>query len=234
MKVNNFASAIVFVFFLLVFALSPLEIQPASAHLAKVFGDYTVTVGWENEPVYDGLVNAPIVAVTTGSGDNIKPVINALADMQISIKYGSVIKQLDFEPDNQVDGQYVSPMIPTKVGTYSLIMKGNIKDQSIDTEISLDDVSSASILSFPQSTSSTSDANIGQVGVIIGQLTNDIGEAKNSADEAAKSVATVGKTFQEINDKTDKIYMISMAGLGIGAAGIVLAGFAISRKGEKI
>ncbi|MGI0026280.1 MAG: hypothetical protein ACREAD_00370 [Nitrosopumilaceae archaeon] len=218
---------------LLIFSISPFDIKPASAHITKVFGNYLVTVGWQNEPTYTGLMNAPIVEVKKGSGDSAKPVINALANMQISIKYGSVTKQLDFVPDSTVDGQYVSPLIPTKIGTYSLIMKGTIEDQSIDTEILLDDVAGVDALNFPQS-GSTDTSNIGQVGTIISQLTNDIEDAKNNANSAAQSVANVGKSFQDVKDTTDRLYMISMAGIGIGVAGIVIAVFAISRKGEKI
>jgi len=219
---------------LLAFSNSPFVIKPASAHITKVFGNYLVTVGWQNEPVYNGLMNAPIVEVKKGSGDNAKPVINALANMQISIKYGSVTKQLDFVPDSTIDGQYVSPLIPTRVGTYSLIMKGTVEDQQIDTEILLDDVASIDTLNFPQSGPSADTTNTGQIGTIINQLTNDIEEAKNSANSAAQTVANVGKSFQEIKDTTDRLYMISMTGIGIGVAGIVIAVFAISRKGEKI
>ena len=218
---------------LLVFSISPFDIKQASAHITKVFGNYLVTVGWQNEPTYSGLLNAPIVEVKKGSGDSAKPVINALANMQISIKYGSITKQLDFVPDNTVDGQYVSPLIPTKIGSYSLVMKGTIENQSIDTEIPLDDVASIDTLNFPPSGSSA-DTNVGQVGIIINQLTSDIEDAKNSANSAAQSVANVGKSFQEVKDTTDRLYMISMAGIGIGVAGIVIAVFAISRKGEKI
>jgi hypothetical protein len=218
---------------LLIFSISPFDIKPASAHKTTVFGNYLVTVGWQNEPTYAGLLNSPIVEVKKGSGDSAKPVINALANMQISIKYGSVTKQLDFVPDNTVDGQYVSLLIPTRVGTYSLVMKGTIENQSIDTEIPLDDVASVDVLNFPPS-SSADTSNIGQVGAIINQLTSDIEDAKNSANSAAQSVANVGKSFQEVKDTTDRLYMISMAGIGIGVAGIVIAVFAISRKGEKI
>ncbi|TSA17218.1 MAG: hypothetical protein D4R72_05420 [Nitrosopumilales archaeon] len=218
---------------LLIFSISPFDIKPASAHKTTVFGNYLVTVGWQNEPTYAGLLNSPIVEVKKGSGDSAKPVINALANMQISIKYGSVTKQLDFVPDNTVDGQYVSPLIPTRVGTYSLIMKGTIENQSIDTEIPLDDVASVDTLNFPPS-SSADTSNIGQVSTIINQLTSDIEEAKNNANSATQSVANVGKSFQEVKDTTDKLYMISMAGIGIGIAGIIIAVFAISRKGEKI
>jgi hypothetical protein len=233
MKTRILALATISILILLVFSNSPFVIKPASAHIAKVFGNYLVTVGWQNEPTYTGLMNAPIVIVKKGSGDSAKPVINALANMQISIKYGSVTKQLDFVPDSTVDGQYISPLLLTKVGSYSLIMKGTIEDQSIDIEIPLDDVASIDALNFPPS-SSADTFNIGQVGTIINQLTSDIEDAKSSANSAAQSVANVGKSFQEVKDTTDRLYMISMAGIGIGVAGIIIAVFAISRKSEKI
>jgi len=233
MKTRIVALATISILILLVFSNSPFVIKPASAHLTKVFGNYLVTVGWQNEPTYVGLLNSPIVEVKKGGGDSAKPVINALANMQISIKYGSVTKQLDFVPDNTVDGQYVSPLIPTRVGTYSLIMKGTIENQSIDTEIPLDDVASVDTLNFPPSGSADT-SNMGQISTIISQLTNDIEDAKSSANSAAQNVANVGKSFQEVKDTTDRLYMISMAGIGIGVAGIVIAVFAISRKGEKI
>ncbi len=233
MKTRIVVLATVSILILLVFSNSPFVIKPASAHITKVFGNYLVTVGWQNEPTYSGLLNAPIIEIKKGSGDNAKPVINALANMQISIKYGSVTKQLDFVPDSTVDGQYVSPLIPAKIGSYSLVMKGTIEDQTIDTEITLDDVAGIDTLNFPPS-SAVDNSNIGQVGTIINQLTSDIEDAKNSANSAAQSVANVGKSFQEVKDTTDRLYMISMAGIGIGIAGIIIAVFAISRKGEKI
>ncbi|HYL66262.1 MAG TPA: hypothetical protein VEU72_03835 [Nitrosopumilaceae archaeon] len=233
MKTRILTLASISILILLILSISPFAVKPASAHITKVFGNYLVTIGWQNEPVYNGLINAPIVIVKKGSGDSAKPVINALANMQISIKYGSVTKQLDFVPDNTADGQYVSPLIPTRVGTYSLIMKGTIEDQSIDTEIPLDDVASVDILNFPSSGSADT-SNMGQVSTIINQLTSDIEDAKSSANSAAQNVANVGKSFQDVKDTTDRLYMISMAGIGIGVAGIVIAVFAISRKGEKI
>jgi hypothetical protein len=234
MKTRIVTLASVSILILLVISISPFAIKPALAHKTLVFGNYLVTVGGNNEPVYNGLTNAPLVMVKKGSGDSAKPVINALANMQISIKYGSVTKQLDFVPSSTADGQYVAPLIPTRIGSYSLIMKGTIENQTIDTEIPLDDVASIDTLNFPQSGSSADTSNIGQVSTIINQLTNDIEQAKNNANSAAQSVANVGKSFQEVKDTTDKLYMISMTGIGIGVAGIVIAVFAISRKGEKI
>ena len=214
--------------------VSPLSVKPAEAHITKNFGNYLIQIGWDKEPAYTGLENAAQVTIKKGSGDSAKPVINALKDMQISVKYGGVIKPLDFLPSSTADGQYTAPLIPTRVGTYSLVLKGTVEDQAIDTEIQLDDVTSAAALNFPLSTSSSADnTNVGQVGTVLNQLTNDIEEAKSSADAAAKSVSNVAQSFQQVKDITDKLYMISMTGIGIGIAGIVIAVIAITRNKQQ-
>jgi len=226
------------VFLLLVAAVvfaSPLSVKPAEAHITKVFGNYLVQVGWDNEPVYTGLVNAAQVTIKKGSGDSATPVINALKNLQISVKYGGVTKPLDFLPSSTVDGQYDAPLIPTRVGTYSLVFKGTVENQAIDSEIPLDDVASVDALNFPPSAGGSTDtsANLGQMGTLVNQLTSDIEEAKNNADAAAKSVSNVVQSFQEVKDTTDKLYMISMTGIGIGIAGIVIAVIAITRNKQQ-
>ena len=215
--------------------VSPISVKPAEAHITKVLGNYLVQIGWNNEPVYTGLVNAAQVTIKKGSGDSAKPVINALKDMQISVKYGGVTKPLDFLPSSTVDGQYTAPLIPTRVGTYSLVFKGTVEGQAIDTEITLDDVASVDALNFPPSTVSSSDnsASMSQISTLANQLTNDIEEAKNSADAAAKSVSNVGQSFQEIKNTTDKLYLISITGIGIGIAGVIIAIIAINRNKQQ-
>jgi hypothetical protein len=210
---------------------SPLTIKPAEAHITKVIGNYIVQVGWDNEPVYTGLLNAPQVTIKKGSGDSATPVINALKNMQISVKYGGVVKPLDFLPSSTVDGQYDAPLLPTRVGTYSLILKGTVEDQNIDTEIALDDVESIDALNFPPSSGSSTEGsvNMGQMGTLVSQLTSDIEEAKSNADTAAKSVSNVVQSFQDVKDTTDRLYMISMTGIGVGIAGIVIAVIAVTR-----
>jgi len=236
-KVNTILVPTVFLLLLatIVF-LSPLSVKPADAHITKVFGNYLVQIGWDNEPVYTGLVNAVQVTIKKGSGDNAKPVINALKDMQISVKYGGVTKSLDFLPSNTVDGQYHAALIPTRVGTYGLVFKGTVEGEAIDTEIALDDVNGIDALNFPSSSAGVStdnSASMGQLSTLANQLTSDIEEAKNNADAASKSVSNVVQSFQEIKDTTDKLYMISMTGIGIGIAGIVIAVIAITRNKQQ-
>jgi hypothetical protein len=43
--------------------ISPYVVKPASAHITKAFGNYLISVGWDNEPALTGQKNAPQVTV---------------------------------------------------------------------------------------------------------------------------------------------------------------------------
>ncbi len=236
MTINQVLIPTVFLLFIAVIIfVSPTFVKPAEAHITKVFGNYVVQVGWDDEPVYTGLMNAAQVTIKKGSGDSAQPVIDALKNMKISMKYGSVTTPLDFLPSSTVDGQYHAVLIPTRVGTYSLVLKGNVEGQTIDTEILLDDVGSIDTLNFPPSTDSSSDTsvNMDQMGTVVNQLTSDIEDAKSNADAASNSVSNVVQSFQQVKDTTDRLYMISMTGIGIGVAGIVIAVIAVTRNKQQ-
>src|ERR687886_2320093 len=178
---------------LLTFSFS--DAKTAYAHITKNFGNIQVEVGWSNEPPLVGELNNVIVQVNQTSGKNTQtPVINALANMDIVVKYGGVTKPLDFVPSEQAEGLYNGQMIPTRVGTYSLVLNGTIQNQKINSEIPLDLVESTQKLNFPDSggassggmgvnnTAATSN-NIGpQLQGIVNQLANDIDSTKGSID----------------------------------------------------
>jgi hypothetical protein len=232
---------------LLVFSFSNAKM--AYAHTTKKFGNIQVEVGWSNEPPLVGELNNVIVQVNQTSGKNIQtPVINALASMDIVVKYGGVTKPLDFVPSEQTEGLYNGQMIPTRVGSYSIVLNGTIQDQKIiNAEIPLDLVESKQKLNFPDSGSSTgggiddtstvastaaaSNNNIGpQLQGILSQLANDIDSTKGSVDTLAKANAGTQKAIQDLKNTNDRLYMIGMGGVGAGVAGIVIAAVALSRK----
>ncbi|HEY7570520.1 MAG TPA: hypothetical protein VH796_04045, partial [Nitrososphaeraceae archaeon] len=70
-----------------------MPVLPVYAHITKQVGNMKITVGWSDEPPLTGQVNNIIVAVNrTSAGGHESPVIDALADLDIKQKYGSITK----------------------------------------------------------------------------------------------------------------------------------------------
>ena len=247
MQVKTQFLPLILVILMLVLVFSFSTVKMAYAHLTKKFGNLSVTVGWSNEPALVGELNNAIVGVNQTSGKSSTGVINALANMNILAKYGGVTKPLDFVPSEQTDGLYNGKMIPTRIGSYSLVMNGTIQGQKIDAQIPLDEVQGKQQISFPDSGSSSGVAggggggdvtgaasnsnNVGpQLQGILSQLSNDIDSTKNSIDTMAKNNADTQKSVQDLKNAADRSYMIGMAGIGAGVAGIVIAAVALSRK----
>ena len=151
MQVKTQFLPLILVILMLVLVFSFSTVKMAYAHLTKKFGNLSVTVGWSNEPALVGELNNAIVQVNQTSGKTPTGVINALANMNILAKYGGVTKPLDFVPSEQTDGLYNGKMIPTRIGSYSLVMNGTIQGQKIDAQIPLDEVQGKQQISFPDS-----------------------------------------------------------------------------------
>ena len=226
---------------LLIFSFSNTKI--VYAHITKNFGNIQIEVGWSNEPPLVGELNNVIVQANQTSGKNTQtPIINALANMDIAVKYGGVTKPLDFVPSEETEGMYNGQMIPTRPGTYSLVLNGTIQNQKINAEIPLDLVESTQKLNFPDSggassggigvsnTAATSN-NIGpQLQGIVSQLANDIDSTKANIDKLTKTSANTQKTIQDLKGTNDRLYMIGLGGVGAGVAGIIIAATALSRR----
>jgi hypothetical protein len=211
-----------------------------SAHISKTYGNYTLEVGWSNEPSLVGEINNAIIQVNETKGSHSTAVRNALSNLNIMVKYGGVTKPLDFVPSEQAEGLYEAELIPTRIGSYSLLLNGTIKSQNIsNAEIPLDFVEGKEKLSFPDTSSPVDSVNTNSpssntIGTnlqgILNQLSNDIDNNTSNIDILAKNSMNMQKSIQDISSALDRSYMIGMAAIGIGAAGIVIAGVALSRK----
>jgi hypothetical protein len=233
---DSFSSPVISITLVGVIVLLYCDTGLAYGHITKQFGPIAVEVGWSNEPSLAGELNNVIVDVNkTTSAGNSTAVINALANVNIILKYGGVTKQLDFEPSEQAEGLYQAKLIPTRIGSYSLVLNGTIQGQKIaNAEISLDEVEGKQKLSFPDSSNTevtSTNTNIGSnVQGIISQLANDIDSTKSSLDTLAKNDANTQKSIQDLKNSNDRAYMIGMTGIGAGVAGIVIAAVALSNK----
>ncbi|MFZ0512351.1 MAG: hypothetical protein WAM14_12150 [Candidatus Nitrosopolaris sp.] len=243
---NNCAFPVLIMCFLimLVFLSGNVVIKEASAHIIKKFGNIQVQVGWSDEPPLTGQLNNVIVDVNQTSGKTQTPIINALANMNILVKYGGVTKSLDFLPSPTMDGLYNGQMIPTRVGSYYIILNGTIQGQKISSQLPLDLVDSSQKLAFPDTGSgsdtdatptggsaSTNNNNIGpQLQGIVSQLANQIDSVKSVIGTVVKNNADTLKSVQDVKNASDRSYLIGMVGIGAGIAGIIIAALSLSRK----
>jgi hypothetical protein len=118
-------------------------------------------------------------------------------------------------------------------------LNGTIQGQNISSaEIPLDDVEGKQKLSFPDSSGSSSGSddtssnnNIEpKITGAISQLATDIDSTKGSIDTLAKNNIDMQKSLQDIKNGADRSYMTGMVGIGAGAAGIIIAAIALSRR----
>jgi hypothetical protein len=243
MKIGKFWTITICLLFLSFLLSYNAIVKEASAHIIKKFGNIQVQVGWSNEPPLTDLLNNVIIDVNQTTGKTQTPVINALANMNMLVKYGGVTKSLDFLPSPTTDGLYNGQIIPTRVGSYYLLLNGTIQGQKINSQLPLDLVESSQKLNFPDtgigsgaasavtSGSASASNNIGpELQGIVSHLANQIDSVKNVIGTVAKSNADTLKSVQEVKNAADRSYMIGMVGIGAGIAGIVIAAFSLSRK----
>jgi hypothetical protein len=225
-----------------IFSTGPkISPQIALAHVSKEYGNITVQAGWDQEPPLVNEINNIVVDVTRKSGlenNSALPVRNALADMNIMVKYGGITKSLDFVPSQEQEGWYESKILPTRIGSYDLTLNGTIQGQPVSDEVQIEDVESTQKISFPEvgsgggsSGGSASSMNLvsGQISNILNQITNDINDIRDDIGTLAQSNSNIEEGIQNVKDIADRSYMLAVTAIGVGAAGILIAAAALVR-----
>ena len=231
--------------------ISATYLTPAYAHITKQFGNISLEVGWTEEPPLVGQLNSAIIVVEKAvTGGNSTAVNNALSQLDIKEKYGGITKPIDFEPSEQAEGGYEAKIIPTRIGSYSLLMNGSIQNQNItNVEIPLDEVEGTQMFSFPdreississdsssgsgsnQTTTSGNNNRIGaEVEQILNQFSNDIDSIKGSIDKLNSDYANIQNSIQNTKSASDISFIVGMAGVGAGIAGIIISLIVLSRR----
>ena len=197
------------------------------AHTSKTFGNTTIEIGWLTEPPLASDLNSVTVQVNNESNGEQSPVLNALANLTISAKYGTISKPLDFQPSPTTDGGYEAKILPTRVGPYILVAQGDVKGQKVDGEFKIEDVESKSIFSFPDSSIDTTSSNNQneQVQDAINKLSNDIQKGNDDLNMSRKEMTDIQESIGSLHRDSGISYLILLTALGIGIAGVVLAGY---------
>jgi hypothetical protein len=231
--------------------ISVTYLTPVNAHITKQFGNISVEVGWTDEPPLVGQLNSAFIVVEKAvTGGNSTPVSNALSQLDIKEKYGGITKPIEFVPSEQTEGGYEAKIIPTRIGSYSLLMNGSIQNQNIiNVEIPLDEVEGTQMLSFPdreisgsgdasgsskesnQTTTSSSNNDIGaNVEQILSQFSNDIDSIRDSIAKLNSDYANIQNSIQSTKSASDISFIVGMAGVGAGITGIIISLIVLSRR----
>jgi hypothetical protein len=231
----------------------------AFAHQTYDFGNITLTAGWEIEPPLVDQLNAVEVNITkNGSEDMSTPVRNAFSELDASMKSGGLTKTLDFEPQEESAGLYRAQMLPTQVGSYSMLIIGKIEDQPLNSEIQIEDVEDITKYAFPlqqgqegsilsseslgasvpqRQSANTLDSNsqsqLQQLSPLISDLTQQINATGDRATRAQNASQETSESLEQIRGSVDKAYVFAMISVGIGTAGILIGAFALSKKGQR-
>ncbi|HJU14589.1 MAG TPA: hypothetical protein VJ792_09065 [Candidatus Nitrosotalea sp.] len=154
------------VFVAAIFAMAPFVVHPAEAHILKTFNmtgmsssmpgmpsNVSVKIGWLNEPPLQGDTNEIDVYIYNGTNDSAPPIADTgLNNMTVSIQYGGQTKDITsiFSPSDDTPGLYTAAMRPTQLGTYNVIIKGNIDGLTIPpTTYPMQDVEAKDKYYFP-------------------------------------------------------------------------------------
>lgn len=195
---------------LVIFAIAVAQAPLAYAHTTVEVGPYEIEVGWGVEPPIAGLRNTVVYSITEPEGQVSRGVINALSDVAVTLKFGGVEQTAEIL-NNPRPGEYYTKIIPSRVGSYSVGMVGQIGDIVIDEVIPVEDVFGAAALNFPPSTDSEGSADIAA-------LQNAISAMQRELDSTDEPMAG------------GPAYDIALFGAAFGAAGVILAVVAMIKR----
>ena len=201
-----------------VLLLSAGTFSQAFAHVTVDVEPYQIEVGWGEEPPVVGFRNHFVFEITE-PGDNpgvTVGVINAFKNLEATAKFGGVTKTLDINSDPR-PGHYFSNVIPTKTGTYSIVLKGEINGIPVDLDIEIEDAESTAILDFPPTSGSSSNQDVSTLKTAVSSLQQEISSIKSGSGIEVKSDG-------------GQAYDFAVLGLSIAGAAIVLAVISIVKR----
>ncbi|MFZ8907854.1 MAG: hypothetical protein ACO2Y5_02990 [Nitrosopumilaceae archaeon] len=187
------------------------------AHTTVEVEQYEIEVGWGVEPPVVGFRNDFVFKITEpGENPGLKVgVKNAFKNMQATAKFGGVTKVLDIGSDPR-PGHYFSHVIPTKTGSYSIHLEGEINGTPIDIDIPIEDVESTAVLDFPPTSGSSSDQDVTALKSAVSSLQQDVSSIKSGSGIEVSSDGAA--------------YDYAILGLSIAAAAIILAVIALVKR----
>lgn len=191
------------------------------AHTTVHVEQYEIEVGWDVEPPVVGFRNAIVYEISESPSEGLKTgIINAFKNLESTIRMGGATKLLDIDSDPR-PGHYFSKIIPTKTGSLSILLKGDINGVPVDVEIQIEDVETTAVLDFPQSSGSSSGQEVAALKNAMSSIQQDVTDIKSKIGDTSSSTG-------EFN--VESAYNFGVFGLSLGAAGVILAIIAMLKR----
>jgi len=191
-------------------------VSPSFAHTTVEVEQYKIEAGWGIEPPVVGIRNDFVFKITEPgeTEGSFKGVTNVFKSVEAIAMYGGAIKKIDINSDPR-PGYYFSPVIPTKTGSYTIELKGDIHGTLIDIKIPIEGVEPTAVLDFPPSSS---------------EGTADIAALKNAISSIQQDVSKIKSGDASISSDGGAAYDFAIFGLSIAAAAIILAIIALIKR----
>lgn len=188
----------------------------AFGHTTVPVEPYEIEVGWGIEPPVVGIRNDFVFNISE-PGENLGVKVgvkNAFKNLEATAKFGGITKVLDIGSDPR-PGHYFSHVIPTKTGSFSIHLKGDINGVPVDVDIPIEDVESTAVLDFPPSSSSSN---------------QDFVSLKNKVNEIQRDVIKLQTNQGDSGPSGNSGYDFAILGLSIAAVAIILAIVALVKR----
>ena len=194
----------------------------AYAHTTIHIDKYEIEAGWGEEPPVVGLANTIVVEVAeSGEKEGLRTgVTSAFKSMTATLVSGGATKVLDINSDPR-PGHYYAKILPTKIGSISVKLVGELNGLPIDVIIPIEDVESQSLIEFPPTSGSSSAGEIGALKNALSSLQKDVSNIKSNVGDVSFSAGGVD---------IENAYNFGVFGLSLGAAGVILAIIAMLRR----
>ena len=188
---------------------------PATAHVVKQIGPYSVAIGWVREPTYVGEQNAVQVVIKDSAGNPVSDL--SPDDLKVVVSTGneqsdpmSLAPTFDEDTGLGIPGDYEATIIPTAPGNYTFLVTGTIHDQSVDETVTSSDST------FDAAVESTTIQFPSKLPALSGVITRlDRIDARIAADRTRADEAAAAATRALV------------VGIVIGGLGVLIGGSAL-------
>ena len=203
-----------------VFILGGVLFTSAFAHTTVHVEQYEIEVGWGIEPPIVGFRNTFVFEVSIpGEVEGVKSgVKSAFKNLDTTAKFGGITKDLSIN-SAPTPGHYFSDVIPTKTGSISIMLNGEIDGTPVEIEIPVEDVETTAVLDFPPRSGSSNEDTAG---------------LKNALSSLQQEVSTLKSNLGGIDSSSNlnvgPAYDFAVFGLSLGAVGVILAIIAMLKR----